>query len=195
MGDQALIKRARAMGFDDNFHFRDIVLYESSIPENIAGVEELAWTGAGQGLLQVTPMHMAMIAGAVANDGVMMEPQLIAQVTGVGNIPRLRTPTGAYKSVMSSDMANQIGDAMINVVQSGTAKNAAIKGYSIAGKTGSAETSNDKSVPTDAWFIGYVNDADHPYAIAVVIERGGAGSDKSSSLAARALQKAIALNL
>lgn len=195
MGDKALVKTAKSMAFNDNFSFKDIVLYESSIPESISGADELAWTGAGQGLLQVTPMHMAMIAASVANDGVMLEPQLIGQVTGVGNIPRIRTAAGAYGRVMSSETAHYINNSMEQVVKSGTAKNAAIKGYTVCGKTGSAETSDDKSVPTDAWFIGYVRDDDHPYAISVVIERGGAGSDKASTLAARALEKAISLNL
>jgi peptidoglycan glycosyltransferase len=195
MGDQALIRTAEKMGFNVNFSFRDLVLYESSIPDEIKDESELAWTGVGQGKLLVTPLHMAMITSAVANGGVMPSPQLIKQVTGVGNLPRLRTPTGAYGRVMTEGVAQFIGRYMQKVVEAGTAKKAAVKGYTVCGKTGSAETSDDKNVPTDAWFVGYLADPAHPYAIAVVVEKGGAGGDTAAPLAAKVLKKAISRNI
>ncbi len=195
LGADRLIATARKMGFDDNFSFRDLVLYESSIPESITDAGELAWTGVGQGKLLVTPLHMAMITSAVANGGAMPTPQLVKQVTGVGGLPRLRTASGTYARVMTEDVAGTVGKYMAQVVKVGTAKKAAIKGYTVCGKTGSAETSDDKSVPTDAWFVGYVDDPGHPYAIAVVVEKGGAGGDVAAPLAAKALKKAISRSI
>ncbi len=195
MGDQKLIAAARRMGFDTNFSFRDLVLYESSIPDSIGDVSELAWTGVGQGKLLVTPLHMALITSAVANGGVMPTPQLIKQVTGVGGLPRLRAASGAYGRVMTESEADFIGRYMARVVKDGTASKAAVKGYTVCGKTGSAETSDDKSVPTDAWFVGYLDDPAHPYAIAVVVEKGGAGGEIAAPLAAKVLKKAIARNI
>jgi len=66
-----------------------------------------------------------------------------------------------------------------------------VRGYTVCGKTGSAEISDDKSVETNAWFTGFIYDEAHPYAISVVIEGGGAGARMPSELAARALEKAI----
>ncbi len=195
LGDKALIATARKMGFDVNFSFRDLVLYESSIPDSINDVCELAWTGVGQGKLLVTPLHMAMIVSAVANDGVMPTPLLIKQVTGVGGLPRIRTASGAYGRVMTEGVAQFIGRYMAQVVKVGTAQKAAVKGYTVCGKTGSAETSDDKSVPTDAWFVGYLDDPGHPYAIAVVVEKGGAGGDTAAPLAAKILKKVIQRNI
>jgi len=195
MGGDKLVAAARKMGFDTNFSFRDLVLYESSIPDAIGDVSELAWTGVGQGKLLVTPLHMALIVSAVANDGVMPTPQLIKQVTGVGGLPRLRTASGAYGRVMTSSQADFIGRYMARVVKAGTASKAAIKGYTVCGKTGSAETSDDKRVPTDAWFVGYLDDPAHPYAVAVVVEKGGSGGETAAPLAAKALKKAIARNI
>lgn len=195
MGSKALVQTAEKMGFNVNFNFRDLVLYESSIPEQIPDVSELAWTGVGQGKLLVTPLHMAMITSAVANGGVMPSPLLIKQVTGVGGLPRLRTQSGAYGRVMSEGTAQFIGRYMQKVVTDGTAGKAAIKGYTVCGKTGSAETSDDKSVPTDAWFVGYLDDPAHPYAIAVVVEKGGAGGDTAAPLAAKVLKKAVSRNI
>ena len=64
-------------------------------------------------------------------------------------------------------------------------------GLTICGKTGSAETSNDKTKATNAWYTGFVYDESHPYAISVVIEEGGSGGDLAAKLASRALEMAI----
>lgn len=195
LGSQRLTATAQKMGFNDNFAFRDVILYESLIPEDIEDESELAWTGVGQGKLLVTPLHMAMIAGAVANDGVMQSPQLIAQVTGVGGIPRIRTAQSAYGRAMSSTTAATVKEYMAQAVKSGTGTKAQIKGYTVCGKTGTAEVSDDKSVPTNAWFIGFVDDVNHPYAVAVVVEQGGTGGATAAPLAAKALKKAIELDI
>lgn len=195
MGARTIIKTAESLGFNKNYSFRDLVLYESSIPENIPDVGELAWTGVGQGKLLVTPMHMAMLTGAVANNGLMKEPQLIRQITGAGGLPKLRTAGGNVGQILTPTVAQAITQYMKKAVDSGTATGAKIKGYSIAGKTGSAETSNDKKVATDSWYCGFVDDPSSPYAIAVVIEKGGAGSAAAAPLAAKALKKAISLGL
>ena len=76
-------------------------------------------------------------------------------------------------------------------MQSGTASRAAISGYTVCGKTGSAETSDDKSVPTNAWFVGFIRDESKPYAVAVVVEQGGAGSTVATPIGRQALEKAI----
>ena len=195
MGSAALIKKAEQMGFNDNFSFRDLVLYQSSIPTSIPDIGELAWTGVGQGKLQVTPLHMAMISGAIANGGLMKEPKLIQQVTGVGGIPRLRAASGSYGQVITKDTAGVIGQYMKLAVDKGTATRAKVKGYTVCGKTGTAEVSNDKKADTDAWFIGYVDNDAAPYAIAIVIEKGGTGGSAAAPLAAKVLKKAISLGL
>jgi len=93
--------------------------------------------------------------------------------------------------VMQPATAQTIAKYMYETVQGGTAGKAAIRGYTVCGKTGSAETSNDKSKATNAWYTGFVYDDAHPYAISVVIEEGGSGGDMAASLAAKALELAI----
>ncbi len=193
LGQNALLRTAESFGFNDNFTFSDVVLYASSFPEDIGSVSELAWTGVGQGRVLVTPLHMAMIAGSVANGGVMMEPRLVRQVTGATGLPRLRATPGAYKRVMSQSTASIIGDYMQSAVESGTGTRARIQGYTVCGKTGSAEISDDKTVETNAWFAGYLADEAHPYAVAVVLEKAGSGGNLAATLAAKALSEAIEL--
>ena len=139
----------------------------------------------------VTPLHMAMISSAIANGGVMMKPWLIQRVA---NSAGATTDTGApvqYRQVVSASVADRIAEYMYETVRSGTASRAAIQGYTVCGKTGSAEVSDDKTVETNAWFTGFIRDDAHPYAISVVIEGGGAGARMPSELAAKALKKAI----
>ncbi|NLG23767.1 MAG: penicillin-binding protein 2 [Clostridiales bacterium] len=193
LGEARLASTSRAMGFDDNFKFADLMLYESDMPDGISTVGELAWTAVGQGRVLVTPLHMAMIAGSVAGGGVMMAPRLVDQVIGATGLPRLRASGGVYRQVMDASVAATVREYMRFAVTDGTAKNAGVKGVKVCGKTGSAQVSDAKDAATNAWFVGFVDEAEYPYAIAVVVEKGGAGSDKASKLAAQALKKAIQL--
>ena len=68
---------------------------------------------------------------------------------------------------------------------------AAVSGLTVCGKTGTAQVADDGSRDDNAWFTGFIRDAEHPYAIAVVIEEGGAGSNLASRLASRALAQAV----
>ena len=95
---------------------------------------------------------------------------------------------------MSSEVAGEITSYMYAAVENGTASKARIPGYIVCGKTGSAETSNDKTKETNAWYVGFVYDEAHPYAIAIVIEEAGAGGSQAAPLASKVLAKAIELN-
>ena len=136
-------------------------------------------------------MHMAMITAAVANDGAMMQPRLMERIaTESGTVTRAGSAQ-VWKQVMSAQTAQIIQDYMYEAVESGTAARAQIDGVRVCGKTGSAETSDDKTVETNSWYTGFIDDGAHPYAIAVVVEQGGAGSRLASELASDALAAAI----
>ncbi|MDR1570252.1 MAG: hypothetical protein LBS72_07180 [Oscillospiraceae bacterium] len=187
-------KTARAFGFNEKTLFRDLMMedgiYPVSHPDR--GLDNLAQSGIGQGSVQTTPLQMALAACAIANGGVMMEPRLLwfAKQPNQGNFP---LGSSIYKRVMSSQNAAIIKDAMIGAVQDGTASRFAIPGYVVGGKTGSAETSEDKSVPTHSWFIGFIDDMNHPLAICVLVENGGAGSLVAAPIAQQAMVEALRL--
>ncbi len=190
LGNSRLKSRAEAMGFNTNFLFRDLVLYESSFPDTQSDFE-LAWAGVGQGRVLVTPLHMAMIAGAIANGGQMMEPRLVSSIVGDSGIPKARVGTGVYKRIVSSGVASKLQQYMEGVVESGTGTKAQVDGYTIAGKTGTAEVSSSGAAKPHAWFVGYCADEQHPLAIAIVVENGGHGGDVAAPLAAKIFKKAI----
>ena len=193
LGLDRLRDTAERFGFNENFKFGDFVVYNSAFPADAPTTSSLVWAGIGQGQVLVTPLHMAMISGTIANGGVMMKPWLIGRITNsLGSV----SGAGAaevYRQIVSDSVASKIAEYMYETVESGTATRAAVKGYPVCGKTGSAEVSDDKNVETNAWFTGFIYDQAHPYAISVVIEGGGAGARMPSELAAKALKKAIEL--
>ena len=191
LGLERLRQTAERFGFNENFKFGDFVVYNSAFPTDVNNMNGLVWAGIGQGEVLVTPLHMAMISGTIANGGVMMKPWLIERITNsLGAATTSGAPT-PYRQVVSESVASKIAEYMYETVESGTATRAAIRGYTVCGKTGSAEVSDDKTVETNAWFTGFIYDDAHPYAISVVIEGGGAGARMPSELAAKALAKAI----
>ena len=191
LGASRLRWTASDFGFNENFLFSDLIVYNSVFPSGRLSKDQLAWNGIGQGTVQVTPLHMAMIAGAIGNGGNMMELRLLLSATGAQGNARALPGARVYKRCCNETVAAAVKDAMIECVQSGTGKQAQIKGYTVAGKTGSAETSDNKSVRTDAWFAGFVDDPEHPLAIAVVLEKGGSGGTVAAPIAQRVLNRAI----
>jgi len=193
VGAEALGRTAQSFAFGENFSFSDITLYSSALTPDLSDIGDLAWTGVGQGQTTVTPLHMAMIAGAVANDGIMMEPLLLLHVQSAGGITKQQAIATEYRRICAQETAHTLTKYMYKTVESGTATRAQIDGHAVCGKTGSAETSEDKNVETNAWFVGFLAEDEYPYAISVVIEQGGAGGNKAATLAAGALKRAIAL--
>lgn len=183
MGDKALRKTAQNFGLDDAFTFRDLVVENSSYAtssEVLLGAD-LAWTGAGQHQLSVTPLHMCMIAAAVANDGVMMEPRLLLRAEGAQGAVRQTFEPSVYRTAMDAQTAATVREYMRDVVLSGTGKSAAVKGLSICAKTGTAEI--DTQEKDNAWFIGFIDDDAYPYAVCVVVENAGTGGSVAAPIA------------
>ena len=179
-------KTAENFGFNDNFLFRDLVVENSSYPLTNRNEGEIAWTGAGQSALTASPLHMCMIASAVANDGVMMEPRiLLSAASSQGTIRTEFTPK-VYRTVMPAEQAAVLQEYMRSVVTGGTGTAANISGVKVCGKTGSAEV--DTQEETNAWFLGYLDEEKSPYAIAIVVEEGGGGGSVAAPVAKKIFQ-------
>jgi len=170
MGDGQLLSAAREFGFNENFLFRDLVMNNSHYPTVNRTPFEIAATGIGQSALGITPTHLCMIAGAIANRGVMMEPRLLRDVTSPMGVKRLTFSASPYRTVVKPAVAEIIKGYMAAVVTGGTGRAAAVPGLSICGKTGSAETSLQGVNVTHGWYVGFINNAKLPFAVAVVVE-------------------------
>src|SRR6185437_2423085 len=118
----------------------------------------LAVTAFGQGQLQVTPLQMALVADAVANDGNTMTPFLVSEMTDQAGKSLSKRSPSVWKRAINADTAAQMRDLMINSVKNGYASGAQIPGYVVGGKTGTAEVGGNQQ--PNAWFIGFAGKSD-----------------------------------
>ena len=120
----------------------------------------------GQERLRVTPLQMAEVAAAVANNGELMEPRLWSRVIDPDGRETKLDPARQSR-VMSEDTASKLNTMMQSVVQEGTGTAGAVSGIDVAGKTGTAEISTGVN---DAWFIGFAPASDPQIAISCIVE-------------------------
>jgi peptidoglycan glycosyltransferase len=162
-----------------------------------------AYAGIGQGDVAVTPLQMAMVAGAIANGGVLMAPHVVREIRDVdGRVVRRIGPT-EWKRAVQPTTAAAVTEMMIDVVKRGTGGAAAVPGFTVAGKTGTAEAPPDPADPGNgaphAWFIGFAPAEAPRFAIAVIVERGGDVGDEATGgrvaapVAGKVLAKLLAL--
>lgn len=178
IGAEALVSTARAFGYGSSVG-TGFTTVASLMPDPAEMTEwETAWAGAGQPVgqhespagPQSTVMQNAMVAAAIANGGVLMEPYVVQGVTDANGSYISTTQPHTLGQACSPAVAEQVGSAMLSTVSEGTGTAAGIAGVNVAGKTGTAETSSDQP---DAWFIGYAPYETPVAAIAVVIEDDG----------------------
>lgn len=174
LGYGAIAEMTDALHFDQDLRIPLPVAHSTYPP--VADDAQLALTGIGQLDVRMSVLQNAMVAAAVANDGVLMWPYLIETERDAD----LEVISTAEPSVLSRPFspttAEYLTQMMIAVVQEGTGRPAALSGIQVAGKTGTAETGND--LPQHAWMIAFAPAEDPQIAVAVVLEHGGAlGSD------------------
>jgi peptidoglycan glycosyltransferase len=136
---------------------------------------DLARVAIGQERLAVTPLQMAEVAAAVANEGRLMKPQIWSRVVDPDGRVTKRLDPSQYSQPISAETAEELTTAMEGVVSEGTGTNAAIPGVPVAGKTGTAETPGNEACgggeeENQAWFIGFAPAEDPKIAIAATVE-------------------------
>lgn len=169
------------------------LLFNAELPTNIAyskssfvlskksDKDEIPQTAIGQGETQITPLHNAMIAAAVANGGVIMNPYVVDHLESHdGDMVKQYEPI-EYGPVMSEKEAKILKKMMTAVVEEGTATALNGLSYSVAGKTGSAEYDSSKS--SHAWFVGFADNGDKELAVSIIVEGAGTGSEYAVPIA------------
>lgn len=174
LGADTLVQYARAFGFGESLG-QDFDTAASIMPDPSEMSEwELAWAGAGQPVgqghepgPQLTCMQNAVIAAAIANNGIVMDPYVVSQILAPDGTVVQTTQARSLGQAVSADTASQVKEAMLAVVKSGTGSAAAVSGVQVAGKTGTGETSKENANST---FIGFAPYDTPTVAISVVIE-------------------------
>lgn len=143
--------------------------------------EKIPQTMIGQGDTQITPLHNAMIASAIANDGKMMKPYVVDRIESYeGRMVKQYKPVLAGEP-LTKEEAKELKKMMKAVVEEGTASALNNGSYTAAGKTGSAEF--DSSKASHSWFIGYAPAKNPKIAVSIIVEGAGTGSEYAVPIA------------
>jgi penicillin-binding protein A len=180
LGEDKIRAMAEAFGLDDERREIPLLVAGSTVGE-IEDDAALAQTSIGQRDVRVTTLQAAMIAAAVANDGSLMQPYVVDQVRAPDLSVIDETKPEELSRPVSTDIANQLTEMMLSVVERGSGKGARIDGVEVAGKTGTAQTPDE---PDHNWFIGFAPADDPSIAVAVFVKNGGGtGGDVSAPIA------------
>lgn len=142
---------------------------------------QIGATAIGQGNTVITPMHAAMLASAIANDGILMEPYVIDEIQNAdGSVLEKYTPV-SYGSLMTGSEADRLTEMMKAVVDYGTGYRLSDRNYDAAGKTGTAEVVGRGN---NAWFVGFAPADDPQIAVCILVEDAGTASRETVPIAA-----------
>jgi len=194
VGNDKLVETAEKFGFNEPPTLyapqivREVDPEESTIPTEIGEEIDLGVSAIGQGEVLATPLEMASVSQAVANDGVRLPTSIVAN-------KKLR-PDAEPVRVMSPQVAKQMTELMVGVITEGTGTAGAISEAQVAGKTGTAELGpkpgqEEAENPIqikDAWFTAFAPAEKPRLAVGVLlIEAEASGGEVAAPIASEVL--------
>lgn len=173
LGAEKLQDMAEEFGFNAR---PDLTLrtVPSVFPQGL-NTPQTAQSAIGQFDVRATPLQMAQVAAAIANNGRLMRPHVISEVLAPDLSVLEKVEPKEQGRPFGVTTANALTEMMVNVVRTGTGTRAQIPGVTVAGKTGTAQNAG----PSHAWFIGFAPATNPEIAIAVIVENGG-GDDNAT---------------
>lgn len=180
LGAEKLTETVRQLGFGENVTISKADAVRSTFDLTDTTRLDVGWAGIGQYTTLVNPCQMLMLMGGIANGGKAIIPYLVessselVDVKGKVNTAFTLSPETAaeIKKLLRSDVVNYYGDELF-------------PGLEMCGKTGTAEVPPDED---HAWFVGFSQRPDFPYAVVVCLENGGSGFDEAIPVANAVLQ-------
>jgi peptidoglycan glycosyltransferase len=158
---------------------------------------DLGRTAIGQAGLEVTPLQMAMVVSAIANNGKLMQPRLTSKVVNNDGQTVETVSPQEDDQVMKPKVAAELQTMMRDVVEEGTGTSANLDGLNIGGTTGTASTGGTRNGQPldDAWFVGFP-EGDAKIAVAVELTdiENGFGGTYAAPIAAKVIQTLLAEN-
>ncbi len=193
-GPETMISAAEAFGFNRAVPIDLTAPTRSNFPTDfVRNLPALAQASIGQNDVSATPLQMAMVAGATANsDGDVMVPHVLRDVRDTdGNIVDTYKPK-VWTRAMQSGTAQIMREAMIGVVENGTATRLAVPGFVVGGKTGTAQLGTTPP-RSHAWIIGWGGRPNEvpSIAVAVIVEGQPGASEQTGGQVAAPIAQAI----
>ncbi len=179
IGQEKLAEQAQKFGFGTQ-PMTELSSNASRFAPKSATLErtELALSGIGQFEVAATPLQMAMVTAAIANDGNVMKPYVVKSVRSPNLSVLDEAKPERISQAMSASNASKLRQMLISTVDRGTATSARIAGVEVGGKTGTAQSTPDR--PPYAWFVAFAPASNPKVAVAVLIESTDVGRDEIS---------------
>lgn len=172
IGADALRSTADSFGFDTPPAAIPLQVAESTVGE-MTDAAAVGMSSMGQKDVAVTPLQNAMVAAAIANGGVVMQPYLVNRLEGPDLADISSTAPQEQRRAVSAQVAAKLTNLMVGA-EKFTQQNGAIPGVQIASKTGTAEHGTDpRNTPPHAWYIAFAPAQNPKVAVAVLVENGG----------------------
>ena len=169
LGNEKMLEEAKKFGFDEQ-QFTP-VRSSSSVFSDDMNPSQTALSSIGQYNTAATPLQMAMVASAVANNGTLMKPYMVDSLQAPNVDTLEKTEPEKMSEPLSAENAQILQSMMETVVEKGTGTTAQINDVTVGGKTGTAQHGENNSKNPYAWFISYAKVGDSaPVAVAVVVQ-------------------------
>ncbi len=195
IGAQGMVDGAEGFGFNERPPIDLPAPAASRFPTEFPadqGNGPIARASIGQGDTSSTPLQMALVAAAVANGGQEMTPHLLRKLSDTDGKTIREADAKVWKTAMNPNAAQTMRQAMVGVVQGGTANRLAIPGMEVGGKTGTAQlgTSPPRS---HAWIIGFAGPpgGTPEVAVAVIVEGQPGASEQTGGRVAAPIAQAV----
>ncbi len=180
LGSEKMTAQAEKCGFNKTISFDRFETVKSSFDMNGAADNDLAWAGVGQYRVLESPMNMAVVSSAIANNGTPVIPHLIAVCRGE-NVGELKYGD----RMMEQSTAEELTEMMSYTVNEFYGRNVFSEGLDVCAKTGTAEVGD--GIEPHGWITGFVRNEQMPVAFAVVVENGSSGYGAAVPVARAAL--------
>ena len=184
IGAKTLYSYYDAFGFFDKTNFASVGEASSNFWNlNDVGPIELATMSFGQ-RFNITPIQMITAVSAVANGGNLMQPRIVKEIkdTSTGAVQTVEPVT--VRQVISKETSEKMLDMLESVVTDGTGKYAQVKGYSIAGKTGTSEPSPGAEDQGNVASFAAISPVESPQLVVLVTIYGPQGDNNDGSTVA-----------
>lgn len=180
VGRDKMVEMAEKFGFN-NPEIDTPVRAATSVYDKTMDRGGNALSAIGQFNTATTPLQMAMVTAAIANDGKLMKPYMVDHLVDPNLDVIEKNEPQEMSRPMSAETAQLVQKMMENVVEKGTGTKARIENVTVGGKTGTAQHGEKNKARPYAWFISYAKtDSGSPVAVAVVVEDSDAVRDDIS---------------
>lgn len=192
LGKTKLQKTAENLGITSSFEVDRVPLSEGTADLSKAVDIDMGWAGIGQYTITANPCMMMTLMGAIANGGDAVKPYYVKSITTPKGFSSYKASQETADEIdLSSDTAKKLQSLLRSNVVNYYGENS-FPGLEMCGKTGTAEVGSEET-GDNAWFVGFSQKEDFPYAIVVLIEDSGSSARQSAIPVANKVLQSILL--